>query len=75
MTIDRIELGRRLASIRQAAGTTQQQLADAVGVDRVTVARWESGNRTPDLIQLGLIADAIGQRPATVARKLFDFSS
>jgi transcriptional regulator with XRE-family HTH domain len=75
MTIDRLELGKRLAAIRQAAGKTQQEIANAVGVDRVTVARWETGNRTPDLIQLGLIADAIGQRPATVARKIFDFSS
>jgi transcriptional regulator with XRE-family HTH domain len=69
MSIGRVELGKRLAAIRQAAGKTQQEIANAVGVDRVTVARWETGNRTPDLIQLGLIADAIGQRPATSGRQ------
>jgi len=35
------------SAIRHAAGITQQQLADELGVDRVTVARWELGQRTP----------------------------
>lgn len=35
------------SAIRRAAGVTQQQLADELGVDRVTVARWELGHRTP----------------------------
>jgi transcriptional regulator with XRE-family HTH domain len=34
-------------SIRQAAGVTQHELADELGIDRVTVARWELGERTP----------------------------
>lgn len=31
--------------IREAAGLTQQRIADELGVDRVTVARWETGIR------------------------------
>ncbi len=30
---------------RAVAGMTQQQLADAMGVHQVTVARWETGTR------------------------------
>lgn len=34
-------------AIRQAAGLTQQDLADPCEVDRATVSRWESGARRP----------------------------
>jgi DNA-binding transcriptional regulator YiaG len=33
--------------IREAAGLTQQQIGEAVGVDGATVCRWESGERHP----------------------------
>lgn len=33
--------------IRLRAGLTQQDLAGAVGTTRATIARWESGTRTP----------------------------
>ncbi len=33
--------------VREAAGVSQQRLADELGVDRVTVARWELGQRLP----------------------------
>ncbi|HWS47813.1 MAG TPA: helix-turn-helix transcriptional regulator [Acidimicrobiia bacterium] len=34
-------------AIRVAARRSQQEVADAVGVHRVTLARWESGERRP----------------------------
>lgn len=36
---------RRL--LRKRLGLSQQQLADVLGVQRVTVARWELGARNP----------------------------
>jgi transcriptional regulator with XRE-family HTH domain len=36
---------RRL--LRRRLGLSQQQLADVLGVDRVTVSRYESGERSP----------------------------
>jgi transcriptional regulator with XRE-family HTH domain len=34
-------------AIRAAAGVSQQRLADELGVHRVSVARWELGQRRP----------------------------
>lgn len=36
-----------IKALRATAGLTQQALANLVGVDRVTVARWETGDRIP----------------------------
>ena len=33
--------------LRKRAGLTQQQVADALGVSRVSVTLWESGRRSP----------------------------
>ncbi len=34
-----------LAALRERLELTQQQLAEKLGVDRVTIARWETGTR------------------------------
>ena len=34
-----------LKRIRQALGWSQQEMADAIGVGRIAVARWETGTR------------------------------
>src|SRR5215475_7068606 len=38
---------RGLAQRRKAVGLTQEQLADQLGVERSTVARWERGETLP----------------------------
>lgn len=51
--LEEVRLRRRMPSpavrraIREAAGVTQQRIADEIGVHRMTVARWESGARQP----------------------------
>jgi len=46
MNIEQITLSEdRVRSIRRGLDMTQQQFADAIGVGKVTVARWESGQR------------------------------
>jgi len=36
-----------LRSLREAAGLSQQQLADALGVTRAAISHWETGTRSP----------------------------
>jgi transcriptional regulator with XRE-family HTH domain len=52
----------RGARIRRVAGVTQLQLAREIGVDVMTVSRWERGERAP--------RDAAAARYARVLRLL-----
>ena len=47
----------RLRELRNSAGVTQQELADAVNVSSHSISRFESGARVPDLETAVRIAD------------------
>lgn len=53
LLLDEVTKAKRLPSpemrkaIRREAGVSQTRLAAELGIDRVTLARWESGGRTP----------------------------
>ena len=49
-----------LKEARQAKGFTQEQLAKASGVHRVTIARIESGKCFPNMDTLEKLASALG---------------
>lgn len=49
-----------LKELRAARGLSQQQLATKLFVDRSTVARWELGERMPDLVIVPRIAECLG---------------
>jgi putative transcriptional regulator len=49
----------RLREHREAAGLTQQQLADEVGAGRVTIIRAEQGTQSPTLELADRIADTL----------------
>lgn len=51
---------RSFAQARKAAGYTQESLAEHLGVDRTTVARWEAGEYEPQAWQRPRIAEAFG---------------
>lgn len=51
---------KSIKTIRASAGLTQEELARAIGVDRVTVANWESGKTEPKLSQACKIANLCG---------------
>jgi DNA-binding transcriptional regulator YiaG len=38
---------KQILALRKAIGMTQQQLADRIGAQRHTVARWEIGQNEP----------------------------
>ena len=58
--VGKMRIGANIQVTRQAAGLTQEQLAAAVGVSRQTVAKWESGETSPDLEHAAALADALG---------------
>ena len=49
----------RLADARRLAGLTQQQLADRVGLNRVQLAKYESGVQSPSVATAARIAKAL----------------
>ena len=44
-----MEMNERIAAARRAAGMSQEQLGEALGVSRQAVSKWESGQTKPDL--------------------------
>ena len=54
--------GERLKHLRQAAGWTQQQLAERAGLVQSNVSHLERGEREPSWEVLGRLADALGVR-------------
>jgi transcriptional regulator with XRE-family HTH domain len=53
-------IGARMREYRQRRGYTQAELAEAVGIEAVTLARYEAGARSVSLSTLAGIASALG---------------
>lgn len=49
----------RLKGIRQKKGMTQRQLSEASGVNRVTIAKYETGKSVPSLSNAEKLAKAL----------------
>ena len=60
IAIDSAELGRRLQASRKVTGRRQQEVADALGVSRPTLAAIEAGQRRLDARMLVSLARAYG---------------
>ncbi len=56
-------VGRRIIEHRVAAGWPQQDLADATGINRVTISRLERGMQNFGVSQLVTIATVLGCTP------------
>lgn len=50
----------RITKLREACDLSQEQLADAVGVDKTAVSHWENRIARPDQSRLPLVAKALG---------------
>ena len=55
-----MELGRRIYAYRTKRNLSQGDLADALGVSRQSVSKWETGNATPDLDKLVKLSELFG---------------
>jgi len=55
-------VGRNVRRLRMAAGLSQAELAERMGVDRAYVSGLELGQRNPTIVTLWHIAKALGVR-------------
>ncbi|HIZ84489.1 MAG TPA: helix-turn-helix domain-containing protein [Firmicutes bacterium] len=53
----RVSIGKQIADLRRVTGTTQKQLAWAIGVDEDAIRQWEAGRQNPTLAALAQTAD------------------
>ena len=54
-----VETGERIRNFRKNRGLSQDELAELASLNRVTVAKYESGKVEPGAQSLGRIADAL----------------
>ncbi|MBR4223880.1 MAG: helix-turn-helix domain-containing protein [Oscillospiraceae bacterium] len=52
--------GENLYQLRKFHSMTQEDIADALGVSRQAVAKWECGDTVPDLDKCKILADLFG---------------
>lgn len=62
-------VGARIRALREEHGISQERLAEAAGIARVTVVRIELGIQSPRLDHLFLIADALRAPLAHLVRE------
>lgn len=67
-----MQCGQLLRDFRRGAGLSQRQLAELVGVQRETVARWETGERHIDTEKLTRVATVTGISPRALRPDLAD---
>lgn len=60
--------GEAIKARRKKLGITQEQLAEAIGVDQTTISWWERGGGAPPLRSQLALADALRTTPG----RLFD---
>ncbi|MBD5169382.1 MAG: helix-turn-helix domain-containing protein [Oscillibacter sp.] len=58
--MEQSNLAKNLSSLRRAAGLSQEKAAEAVGVTRQALAKWESGETTPDVLHCDKLAELYG---------------
>ncbi len=52
-------IGKNLQKVRKQKCMTQEALAEAIGVTRQTIAKWESGESVPDLEISGRLSEVL----------------
>jgi transcriptional regulator with XRE-family HTH domain len=55
--------------LREGAGIPQEALAQAVGVDRATISRWETGEREPRARHLERYVEVLDRLAAEAMRR------
>ena len=53
--------GERLQQVRKAAGLSQEQLGDLIGMSRQAVSKWETDQAAPDIETLARLCGGLGR--------------
>lgn len=59
MSLDLVQLGRAVRDARKAAGLTQPELGDKLGISAVAICQVELGKTAPALAKVAAIAEAL----------------
>lgn len=70
LAADLVVLGRVLVRAREARGLKQLEVAERLGLPASYLSKVERGTRRLDVIELVLIAEAMGADPAAIIREL-----
>ena len=60
MSADLVKFGLAVRDVRRAAGITQQELGDKLGITNVAISQIETARHAPALARVVEIADALG---------------
>lgn len=66
-----MEIGNKIKQLRQNAGITQEQLANALGISAQSVSKWETGTTMPDITLLPVLSTEFG----VTIDELFDLTT
>ena len=58
--MEQSNLAKNLSALRRAMGLSQEKAAEAVGVTRQALAKWEAGETTPDVLHCDRLAQLYG---------------
>lgn len=61
-----LDIGAKIKDARAAAGLTQEQAAEALGVSRQTISNWENEKTYPDIASVVRMSDLYAVSLATV---------
>ncbi len=64
-----VALRRVLRAIRLERGLTQKQLAEQLDVPQSYVSKYEAGERRLDLVELEVVAEALGVALTTIVQR------
>ena len=62
-----MSIGENIRQARHAQNMSQDDLADAIGANRVTISKYETGGYLPSVPALKRIADALGTTPSALS--------
>lgn len=58
--MDNMKLNEKIARCRRHAGLSQEALAEQIGVSRQAISKWETGEASPEISKLPLLARTFG---------------